>query len=383
MISSRSANLLESPGPIAVPGRSRRCFLSTGSALAAGTLLGGCAQSSERYEDVERALRAPLSERADSVELVRYATLAANGHNTQPWRFELRDPGIHVVPDFSRRTPVVDPDDHHLYASLGCAAENLSLAARARGLSGEVAFEPAGDGRILVNLETGGAVEGDAALVEAIPKRQVSRAVYDGRSLDGDVIGRLRGAANVHGVEAILVTEPRTREALLELIVSGNTRQLDDPAFVAELERWIRFNPREAAEARDGLFAGCAGNPSLPSWIAPAVFGLVLTTKGENRKCIEQARSSSGLMVFVAATDDPAGWVAAGRACQRFALQATADGVAHAYLNQCVEVPEMRAELRSLLGIGERRPNLVVRFGRGPEMPRSLRRPASDVLAVA
>ena len=41
----------------------------------------------------------------------------------------------------------------------------------------------------------------------------------------------------------------------------------------------------------------------------------------------EQIRSSSGLVVFVPETDDRAGWVAAGRAYQRFALQATAIGV--------------------------------------------------------
>ncbi|MGH1559991.1 hypothetical protein ACRAWD_24530 [Caulobacter segnis] len=30
---------------------------------------------------------------------------------------------IEILPDLSRRTPVVDPDDHHLFVSLGCALE--------------------------------------------------------------------------------------------------------------------------------------------------------------------------------------------------------------------------------------------------------------------
>lgn len=62
-------------------------------------------------------------------EIVRYATLAPSGHNTQCWRFRIENRSIAVQPDLSRRTPVVDPDDHHLYASLGCAAENLTQAA--------------------------------------------------------------------------------------------------------------------------------------------------------------------------------------------------------------------------------------------------------------
>jgi hypothetical protein len=70
------------------------------------------------------------------------------------------------------------------------------------------------------------------------------------------------------------------------------------------------------------------------------------------------------------------------RAYRRFALEATADGLKHAFVNQAVEVPEMRRELQALLGLGERRTNLVVRFGHGPAMPKSLRRRVGDVIVA-
>jgi hypothetical protein len=69
-----------------------------------------------------------LQMRADFRELVHYATLAASSHNTQPWRFEIGSDNIALLPDFTRRCAAVDPDDHHLFASLGCAAENLLIA---------------------------------------------------------------------------------------------------------------------------------------------------------------------------------------------------------------------------------------------------------------
>ena len=50
-------------------------------------------------------------------ELVRYATLAANSHNSQPWKFKIATNKITILPDFNRRCTAVDPDDHHLYAS--------------------------------------------------------------------------------------------------------------------------------------------------------------------------------------------------------------------------------------------------------------------------
>lgn len=85
----------------------------------------------------------------DYRELVRYATLAASSHNTQPWIFKLEPKQIQVLPDLSRRCPAVDPDDHHLYASLGCATENLLLAARAGGLKGDCRFDASKSGLVV------------------------------------------------------------------------------------------------------------------------------------------------------------------------------------------------------------------------------------------
>jgi hypothetical protein len=44
-----------------------------------------------------------------------------------------------------------------------------------------------------------------------------------------------------------------------------------------------------------------------------------------------------------------------------------------------VEVVALRPEFARAIGIGDRRPDLVVRIGHGPQMPRSLRRPIEEV----
>lgn len=335
------------------------------------------------YDDVAAAERAPLSPTPEERELVRYATLAASGHNTQPWRFRLRAGGVDIEPDFSRRTPVVDPDDHHLYASLGAAAETLAIAARARGRSVEAAFVPDGDGRIAVDLAPGATPpREEARLFEAIPERQSTRSEYDGRPAAVNAVDRMVAAAASHGVELLYVSHPTRVEQLCELIVAGNRAQMGDPAFLAELKSWLRFSAKDALARGDGLYGPCAGNPPLPRWIGERILPLVLREKSETAKITRQIRSSSGLMVLVAGEDGPAGYVAAGRAYQRAALQATADGLRLAFLNQAVEVPAQRAALRSLLGLGDRRPNLVLRVGHAPPMPRSLRRPVEEVIVA-
>ena len=59
---------------------------------------------------------------------------------------------------------------------------------------------------------------------------------------------------------------------------------------------------------------------------------------------------------------------------------ATAIGVRTAHLNQPVELASLRPAFARFLGISGGRPDLVIRFGRGREMPRSLRRPLESVL---
>ena len=81
------------------------------------------------YDEAVRQVWRPLAVDGGLRELVRAGTLAANSHNTQPWRFSLADNAVAIHPDLTRRCPAVDPDDHHLFASLGCAVENIVQAA--------------------------------------------------------------------------------------------------------------------------------------------------------------------------------------------------------------------------------------------------------------
>lgn len=78
------------------------------------------------YDDAAAQIRRPpAGPGRDDRELIRMATLAAPSHNTQPWIFTITPDSIVIRADLHRRCPVVDPDDAHLFKSLGCATENL------------------------------------------------------------------------------------------------------------------------------------------------------------------------------------------------------------------------------------------------------------------
>ncbi|MEZ5739082.1 MAG: Tat pathway signal protein [Burkholderiaceae bacterium] len=308
---------------------------------------------------------------------MRYATLAPSSHNTQCWRFAVDDRSITIEPDFSRRCPVVDPDDHHLYVSLGCAAENLVQAAKAMGLHGEVRFDAALDA-VVVGLTPTCAIA--SPLFKAITARQCTRGDYDGQPLNKQELELLERAGSSERVRLLLLTDKAAIDKVTDYVVQGNTTQLNDKAFVRELKSWIRFSATDAVARGDGLFGKCAGNPTLPSWLGNLVFSLVVRASSENEKYTRQLRNSAGVAVFVAAQADKAHWVDVGRAYERFALQATALGVRNSHLNMPVELASLRPQFAHALGLDSMRPDLVIRFGRGPAMPPSLRRPVQAVM---
>jgi hypothetical protein len=77
--------------------------------------------------------------------------------------------------------------------------------------------------------------------------------------------------------------------------------------------------------------------------------------------------------------DNNEGWLSAGFGLQRLLLVAADAGYATSYLNQPIEVPDLRTELARELSI-DGYPQLLLRLGRGRAVAHSPRRPISEVL---
>jgi hypothetical protein len=314
----------------------------------------------------------------DTRELVRQATLAASSHNTQPWKFRIRNDLITILPDFSRRCPVVDPDDSHLFKSLGCAAENLVHAAAAQGFAADVRFD-AEENAVQVALKRDvNALESD--FYRAIPERQCVKTAYDGTQIHPQELCKLIKACESPTIRTIMLLTDEQKEVVVEFVTRGNIAQLSDRNFRKELISWIRFNPAEAIRKGDGLSGRTSGQPALPRWLARFIIGLVLTPKGQAATDAKNIRTSAGLAIFVSTEQSKAAWIEAGRVFERFALQATALQIRTAFINQPIEVPELRSQFESWLKLDQEYAQLMVRFGHGEPAPFSIRRPINDVI---
>ena len=352
--------------------------------LAMAPTFTGCTGTS--YDTAANKARTPDTRTGQELtELVRLATLAPSGHNTQPWRFAVSPNEIRIYPDLTRRVPVVDPDNRELWISLGGALENLITAAEHAGYQTETTYslDNATDDYISVSLKKiSGKPVGQSLLFNAIPVRQSTRNEYDGKPVATADLKKLEAMATETGVTPVLFTGA-AMEPMLEYLNAGNDRQLTDDRFKRELTDWIRFSDGEAIEKLDGLASRASGNPSVPRWAVNLFIGSVLNPKAQSKKDAGFVRSSSGLMLFVSVKNDKAAWIETGRASERYALLATAMNIKNAYLNQPCEVPALRAQVQTYLNLNGAFPQVLFRFGHGPAMPQSLRRPVGQVLMVA
>src|SRR5258708_36689401 len=74
--------------------------------------------------------------------LLRYAILAPSVHNTQPWQFSVGVDEIGVCVNTDRWLKVADADQRELHISVGCALENLLIAAEHFGYRCELDYFP-------------------------------------------------------------------------------------------------------------------------------------------------------------------------------------------------------------------------------------------------
>lgn len=339
----------------------------------------GCSSESKNISSDNNISKTSLLAH-DLKEILNYTIMAPSGHNTQPWKFKVEGNNIKMYPDFSRRLPAVDSTNRELFISLGCALENLTLAANEFGYDTNIAFEFSTEGPEYININLTKGQPKHSALFKAIPIRQCTRNKYDGVKVIDSKLQKIKETCVQDGADVIIYANSPDVEKMLLLIKEGNTIQFKNKQFLGELKSWIRFSKSEAEEKKDGLRSASLDNPSVPRWLGSLFMDLFLTVNSQNDKDEENVRSSAGLLLITTKNDDKESWINAGRVYQRFALLAASMNIKNAFMNQPVEVNELKIKLKKDFSLDGRSPQLLVRFGYSTTMPVSKRRNLEDVL---
>jgi nitroreductase len=316
--------------------------------------------------------------------LLHYAILAPSTHNTQPWRFRVKGATLDLLADLERSLPIADPKDRELAISCGAALFNLRTAMNYFGCIGEA--RPFPDPRrpeimARVTLDTSRTQPCEwPELFKAITQRVTNRGPFAHQAPPASLEEALREAAHVEGAWLASFVGERSKETVGFLIAKGDRIQFDNPRFRRELAGWLH-KPRDT----DGLPAYAKGAHELLGFATPALALLLRTFDfGKGLAALDkQLASGSPLLACLGtARDTPLDWLNAGQALQRVLLVTTAQGFHASFLNQPIEVAQLRRALGALAG-HKGYPQILLRIGRGGPAKHTPRRPLEEVLLQA
>jgi nitroreductase len=327
-------------------------------------------------------------EQQDWAQVVAAATRAPSIHNTQPWRFTGSAERLDVFLDPDRALPVLDPSSRQQVISCGCAIEFAVVAAAAAGVATEVDLLPDDDPHHLATIRTTGpapASDEHRALAEAIDRRHTVRAAFQPRAIPADLVDRLQAEARAFDTWVKPIIRSEEEVATVFLIARAEEMEQSDPAYLEELQRWLRTDPA----AVDGV--PVAAVPSGDPHVRPSNWLIRDFVVGDREQHLFLASGDPdapppdverpAVVLMGTEGDDRYAWLQAGRALGLVLLHATTAGLAASPLTQALDWPATRTRLRGRLSLVGH-PQMLLRLGYPPDAPPAAvsgRRPVGDV----
>lgn len=341
----------------------------------------------------------------DELALVRAAILAANPHNTQPWLFRVSESRIELYADMKRNTGALDPYLREMHIGLGCALENLTLAAPPNGYSptvtmlpGSLALSSSDEPQLVASVELAAAKQEESELYDAIPRRHTNRNPYSDKPLSQDLVESITWiGAQEPDLKTFIFTEQSERQRIAAMMLSANATIYSDPQVQrGSDDRWTQLNWHDVQKFRDGLTTDTFGQSSFTTAMMKMMPSSLVEWAWRFKfwhTDYSEVLKATPLFGIIAVRDryDRVQSLWAGRTWQRTHLWATTRGLAGRPVNEIVELvdherlrnqpPKAEGFLSDLLGESGWQPTFMFRLGYPiRSAPASPRRPLRDVL---
>jgi nitroreductase len=339
--------------------------------------------------------------------LVRAAILAASPHNTQPWLFRVTSSRIELYLDTARNVGALDPYLREEHIGIGCALENLMLAAAANGYTATLTLVPgklepiaAGLGaKSVARVDLVAGRREESVLYDTIPRRHTNRSPYQPQKpIPSHFMDELSSLGKDDaGVRLFLLTGAADRKKFTEISSAANAELYSDPEVERGSDRWIRTKWGDVEKYRDGLTIDAFGLSPIAtavSKIMPLSMFRRIASRTQ-KTAYSELMLSAPLIGVIGVRDryDQEDCVRAGRVWQRLHLLATARGLAARPSNEAVEMidhersrgkePRQAGLLAGILGDATWQPTFVFYMGYPMRIAAaSPRRPIGDVVLL-
>lgn len=344
------------------------------------SLFSGCGSVSRDY--FNEVISDPLE------QIIYYASLAGNSHNTQPWYVELaNDSLLYLKADFSRKLHIVDPDARGLFISLGAFIENLELAAGSLGYKAdiEITAQHKTDSDVAtIHLSKSQKSGYDLKQIEI---RRTLRTPFQNIEISKEHLDKLIG--DNHSEIFYFSSSSEVGKYIAEQTLAAYTQQARDDQAKQELANWIRFSNSDVEKYRDGLTTSGMGITGIGGFFVRNFYKPEDSMKDSFiktgiEKTKEQTENCGGWLVIIQNEDSPERWIKTGRLYEKINLACRDLMVGFHPMNQMIEEDNFEKnanEHLSLPGVIQ----FVARIGYLDEYPpaNSVRRSVKEIIRNA
>ncbi|HEX7660606.1 MAG TPA: hypothetical protein VF444_14125 [Pseudonocardiaceae bacterium] len=330
--------------------------------------------------------------------VIAAAILAASPHNIQPWLFQLNGNRVDVHADTARRMVSVDPYSRERNVGLGCAVENMMLAARARGMAPTCTLRPdAAQPALVARVDLGAGSPQPSELHDAIGNRHSNRGPYTADAVDQGTLSQLGAVADptADAPATVAWVTGDARNTLGQLMIDAAKAVTADQDQSRDGFVWFRSSASDIERYKDGLTLDGQG---LSAALTSAAKMLPASSRQEGdqfwvdqTRTVHTATAAAYGFVLVPDPHDPVQQLTGGRLLQRIHLAITAHGLGMQHMNQITERIDrdqslnrsspFAAPLAALVSRPGSQVLATFRLGHPQRDPRlSPRRPVSEVL---
>ena len=300
--------------------------------------------------------------------LIRFAVLAPSSHNTQPWKFEIHTDKNEIVlsPDYSRALEKSDPGNKLLFVSLGCALENLLVAAEYYGFSSEVFYDQPTPEKISIRLAQNNPTSSDKTFIQSIVTRATNRNKYKNIAPSAEILSLVYSCAT-RDTSVNILTEEKERLVAADITNRAGKEAFVDADFRKELAHHMKSNTTSSSTGMPGFGMGM---PLPVSFVAPLVvprFGLPKNIEKENGELLEKHTPAFVIISTIGNTKND--WINAGRISQKIMLLAEQNGYHTHPLAASVVIGEYWKEMQALIKTSFR-PQFFLRLGQAEKSER-------------
>lgn len=275
------------------------------------------------------------------LSLLHYSLLAPSNRNTQPWRFLVAEDKVVLFPDMHFWLPISDPEKIEIYMSLGCALENLLVAARHFGLAYAVSYLPKPQDSIEVRWKKEeNSFPQEEDLFAAIEKRRTNYAPYEERHIEREKVEKIKKCASEKGITLYAIEDQDLLQKMDEQIQQIDMQQYQNPSLrkeIASVFRNMGSDPELLIE-KLGVFSNQAAG-------------------------IKEKKTIPFMGILCTTHQSPVGYIQAGQVFEKIFLTATALDL------KLKPIAYIRKELKRLFPLIQSTPLLAFTLGYAPHHP--------------